>query len=138
MILESVFSNPALGRAIVLGLFGGVGLALTTITSRRGPMIFPVYAAILVGLAMLLSRFSDITHAEGLIATLAGFSVASGVLYVATMLHARRILERDVARGRLPASALDLRISVLGHAWRIAALLVIGTVVSAGVAFVAI
>ena len=138
MFLESLFANPALSRAMVLGLFGGAGLALTTVLSRRGPLILPVYAAILVSLALLLSRFSGITYTDGLVATLAGFSVASAVLYVTTMLHARRVLERDVARGRLPASALAFRISVLGHAWRIAALLVVGLVLSAGVAFVAV
>ena len=50
--LVSVFSNPALPRAIVVGLFGGAGLALTSIYSRRGPLIYPVYAAILAALAL--------------------------------------------------------------------------------------
>ena len=39
--------NPALPRALAVGAFGGVGLVLTVVYSRRGPMIFVSYAALL-------------------------------------------------------------------------------------------
>ena len=42
-----------------------------------------------------------------------------------------------VADGRLPASASQRRISVGGHAWRFGFLALVGSLASAGVAFVA-
>ena len=36
-MLVDFIQNPAFPRAIVLGLFGGIGLALTAVYSRRGP-----------------------------------------------------------------------------------------------------
>ena len=135
--LVSVFSNPALPRAIVVGLFGGAGLALTSIYSRRGPLIYPVYAAILAALALLLARYSTIAYSARLVAALSGFCVASAALYVTSGVLADRARRLLVADGRLPASALTFRLSVIGHVWRIAFLLAIGTLVSAGVAFIA-
>ena len=135
--LVSLFSNPALPRAIVVGLLGGAGLALTSIYSRRGPLIYPVYAAILAALALLLARYSTIAYSDRLVAALTGFCVASAALYVTSVVLADRARRRLVADGRLPASALTFRGSVIGHAWRIAVLLAIGTLVSAGVAFIA-
>ena len=41
---------PLVLRAGVVGIFGGAGLVLTQMYSRRGPLIFPVYAAILAAL----------------------------------------------------------------------------------------
>jgi len=129
--------NPALPRAVVIGAFGGAGLTLTALYSRRGPMIYPVYAGILAALALLLARFPDQSYASRLVACLVGFSVASAALYVTTGILSRRGRERLVKQGRLPASALTFRLSFGGHAWRIAFLLAVGTLASAGVAFVA-
>src|SRR5436190_15641575 len=46
----------ALSHALVIGVFGGASLVLTQIYSRRGPLIFPVYAAILFVLGLSLVR----------------------------------------------------------------------------------
>lgn len=129
--------NPALPRSVVIGAFGGAGLALTALYSRRGPMIYPVYAAILAALAALLARFPDLPYASRFLAALVGFSVASAALYVTTGILADRGRRRLVTEGRLPATALKFRLSVIGHAWRIGFLLIIGTIASAGVAFIA-
>lgn len=129
--------NPALPRSVVIGAFGGAGLALTALYSRRGPMIYPVYAALLAALAALLARFPDLPYASRLLAALVGFCVASAALYVTTGILADRGRRRLVAEGRLPATALKFRLSVVGHAWRIGFLLIIGTIASAGVAFIA-
>ncbi len=51
-MVPELLINPALPRALVLGAFGGVGLVLTVVYSRRGPMIFLPYAALLVALAL--------------------------------------------------------------------------------------
>ena len=135
--MESMLSNPALARAVVLGLFGGAGLALASIYGRRGPLIYPVYAALLAALAVLLARYPSMTYIERLVAAFIGFGVASASLYVTTGILAARDRRRLVAEGRLPASALTFRLSCIGHAWRIGFLIAVGTLVSAGVAFVA-
>ena len=135
MIIDSLLVNPALPRALVVGVFGGAGLALTAVYSRRGPMIYPVYAAVVAALALLLTRYQALTYSARLAAVLAGFCVASGVLYVAVGILAGRQRERLVDAGRLPADAAHVRVPLLGHAWRIG-FLGIGTIISAGVAFV--
>jgi hypothetical protein len=33
----ALFDSPAILRALIVGIFGGVGLSLTVIHSRRGP-----------------------------------------------------------------------------------------------------
>jgi hypothetical protein len=78
-----IIQNPVFPRAIVLGLFGGIGLALTATYSRRGPLIYPVYAAVLASLTLLLSRYATLGFSVRLIAALAGFCAASAVLYAA-------------------------------------------------------
>ena len=135
--LTHLISIPALPRAIVVGLFGGAGLALTTVYSRRGPLIFPVYAAILAALTILLARYQSVSYADKFLIALVGFSVSSAVLYVTVVIRADRARRSLVASGRLPASALTTHLPVGGHAWRIGVLLAIGVLVSAGVALVA-
>jgi hypothetical protein len=138
MGIVAILLNPALARAAVIGAFGGAGLALTATYSRRGPLIYPVYAAILAALAILLSRYPDLPYLGRVLAAFVGFCVATAAAYVAVGLLSRRARRRLVASGRLPATALQFRLSIVGHAWRIALLLVIGTIVSAGIAFVAV
>jgi hypothetical protein len=138
MAIDANLFNPALARAAVIGAFGGAGLALTATYSRRGPLIYPVYAAILAALAILLSRYPDLPYLSRVFAALVGFCVATAAAYVAVGILSRRARRRLVAIGRLPASALQFRLSIVGHAWRIGLLLVIGSIVSAGVAFVAV
>jgi len=53
-MVTQLFEYPALSRAIVVGLFCGVGLALTVFYSRRGPAIFALYAAFLAAVTLLL------------------------------------------------------------------------------------
>ena len=131
----SIVLNHVIAQAAVLGMFGGVGLALTAAYSRRGPLIYPVYAVILAALAVLLTRYASLSFWERGGAALVGFSLASAGLYIATGVLARGSRRRLVRQGRLPASALAYRVSLSGHVWRIAVLLALGTVASAGVAF---
>jgi hypothetical protein len=136
-VLPDPFANPAFLRAVVLGLFGGAALALTVIYSRRGPLIYPVYAGLLAALALLLARYAGISFAARFGAALTGFLVASALLYVTVGIVSRRERRRSVARGRLPASALDYRLSLWGHTWRLGFLLGVGAVASVGVAYLA-
>jgi hypothetical protein len=123
-----MFEMALILRAIVVGAFGGVGLVLTTIYSRRGAMIYPVYASLLVALAMLVARHASPGYAARFVAVLVGFLVASAALYAVTIVRANRAREHLGIRSH---------VSIVGHGWRIALLTGIGAVVSAGAAFVA-
>ena len=132
--IAGLLSNPALTRALVLGLFGGAGLVLTTVYSRRGPLIYPVYAAFLAALTMLLARYPGVTYPVRFAIALAGFLTASALLYVAVSVLGDRQRERLRREGRLPPGG---GVRFFGHLWRVGFLVAVGAVVSAGVAFIA-
>ena len=134
-MLTEALSNPALPRALVVGAFGGVGLVLTVLYSRRGPLIYPVYAALLAALALLLARYPAVPYAGRFGAALAGFAAASAPLYMAPGMLAERERRRLRRAGRLAPAAAG--VPLVGHVWRLGFLLAVGAVVSAGVAFVA-
>ena len=121
---------PVLLRALVLGAFGGAGLALTQIYSRRGPLIFPVYAALLAALALLLSRFEVLSYLERFIAVFAATVVAALISLVTVLVlsarERRRLAEsgRAIGPGGAPWWGLPLVLGLLLAA-------------SAGVAFIA-
>jgi hypothetical protein len=133
----SIAANPLFPRAIILGILGGIGLALTQVFSRRGPIILPVYAALLAALAFLAARYTTVPYVARAFAIFIAYCLASAAIYVATAIVAGRARRRAVARGCLPTSALAFRLSLFGHAWRLAALAGIGFVLSSAVAFVA-
>ena len=137
MVDTAIVTNPLLPRAIVLGIFGGIALALTPMFTRRGPMILPVYAALLVALAFLAARYATLSYGARALAIFTAYCVASLALYLATVILSDRDRRRSVVQGRLPASALAFRLSLFGHAWRLAALAGVGFVLSAAVAFIA-
>ena len=126
--MSEFVTHPAFARAVVLGAFGGIGLVLTTMYSRRGPLIFPVYAAFLGSLAVLLARYTDLAFPIRLSAAMAGFVVAGAMHYVAVSISANR------ERRRL---GFTENIPFLGHLWRLSFLFAVGFIASAGVAFVA-
>jgi hypothetical protein len=132
-----LIANPAFPRALVVGAFGGAGLVITAIYSRRGPLIFAPYAAFLAALTLVLARYPSIPYSARVAAGLVGFLVASAALYAATVVLAGRARRRLVAEGRLPNAALHHNLPLWGHAWRIGLLIGVGTVVCAGLAYVA-
>ena len=101
-----LLASPAFPRAIVVGIFGGAGLCLTILYSRRGPMIFVPYAALLAGLTFLLSRYANLSYTNRFLAALAGFIVATAAAYVAVNIMANRRREELRKEGRLPSTAL--------------------------------
>jgi hypothetical protein len=137
VIDTGILMNPLFPRAIVLGIFGGIGLALTPTFTRRGPMILPVYAALLAALALLAARYTVVPYAARAFAIFVAYCVASLALYIATGVLADRDRRRSVEQGRLPAPALTFRLPITGHAWRLGALAGIGFVLSTAVAFLA-
>ena len=127
-------ANPAFPRAIVVGVFGGAGLSLTILYSRRGPMIFIPYAALLAALTFVLSRYDDLSYTSRFIAALSGFAVATAAAYITVIITANR--RKDVLRreGRLPATATGP--SLWQRTWHVGLVFGLGGVVSAAVAFV--
>jgi hypothetical protein len=132
--MKDLIANPLVARALVIGIFGGVGLALTLIYSRRGPTIYRVYAALLAALTMLLARHSELSYASRVAAALVGFVTATLASYVTAGILASRQREALIAEGRLPRGAHG--VSLVGHAWRWAFLLSTGALVSAALAFI--
>ncbi|HSQ31455.1 MAG TPA: hypothetical protein VLN49_16480 [Gemmatimonadaceae bacterium] len=132
--MKDLLANPLVLRAAVVGLFGGVGLSLTSIYSRRGPLIYPVYAALLPSLALLLARQSQSSFALRTTAAFVGFTVATLMSYITVGVLASRHREVFVAQGRLAPNSGG--VSPLGHVWRWALLSGIGIIASAAIAFV--
>lgn len=124
-----LLTHPAFSRALTVGVFGGVGLVLLSMLSRRGPLVFPVYAAILASLAVLLARYPAMAFPLRLGCAFGGFTVAGVIHYISVGIAANRDRRR---RGAPPES-----LSVAGHSWRLAFLLGTGLLASAGVAFIA-
>ena len=97
-------------------------------------MIYPVYAALLAALALLLARYAQLGYAVRMSAALVGFATATLMSYMTVGILAKQQREVLVAEGRLRPGARG--VSVLGHVWRWAFLLGIGAIVSAAIAFV--
>jgi len=132
--MSELLANALVPRAAVVGIFGGIGLALTSIYSRRGPMIYPVYAALLAALAALLARHSQLSFEIRMFSALVGFAVATAISYVVVAILARRQRQVLVLDGRVPPGARG--VSLWGHVWRWTFLLSIGAALSAALAFV--
>src|SRR2546429_5533641 len=124
--------NPALPRALAVGAFGGVGLVLTVVYSRRGPMIFVPYAALVAALTLLLSRFEQLPYAPRFAAAFAAFAIATVPVYVAVGVLGKRQRERLRLEGRLSAEPPPARFSLWGQVWRIWVVIAAGGIVSAG------
>ena len=97
---EFVAWLPFLARAAVLGFIGGVGLVLTLVFSRRGPLIFPVYAAILAALALLGARFPQLPYPAHFSAVLTGMMAATAVAFAGVLVRGVRERRAMIASGR--------------------------------------
>jgi len=126
MALEFV---PALSRGLVIGLFGGAGLVLTQLYSRRGPLIYPVYAAILFVLGLSLARTPSLDFTARLLIALGAVLLSTLMSLVATIIRGNRQRQRIRKSGRIiaPGGA---------PVWGFPLILVVLVAASAGVAFV--
>lgn len=102
-----------------LGLLGGAALIATVSLSRRGPLIYVPYAAIVLTSAAFL-------RLERVQPFLRRFELALGAFMVATVLLYLFI-------GLIQARTL-FQISALGHGWRLGLMLLIGSALSGAVA----
>lgn len=121
--------NQAFFQAIVIGTFGGAGLVLTMLYSRRGPLIYPVYAAILTALALSLARNGSLAFSARFFAAFAGMVVSTAIAMTATIVRGSRQRRAYVAAG-VPMGP--------GHIpwWAAPLLLTLLLTASAGAAFV--
>ena len=105
---------PLVLRAGVVGIFGGTGLVLTQMYSRRGPRIYPVYAAILAALSFVAVRFDSVAYGGRFAAILFGMLIATAMTLIATLVlgtRERAMLRAAGARmrpGRAPVWGLPL------------------------------
>lgn len=120
---------PALARGLVIGVFGGAALVLTQIYSRRGPLIYPVYAAILFVLALALSRVVGLSFLDRVTVALSAILLSTLCTLVATMALAARVRRRVRASGQAVAP---------GHVpvWGFPLVFLVLVAASAGVAYV--
>lgn len=100
-------SNPLYVRALVLGLFGGVSLVLTHTYSRRGPIMYPVYAAILFASTLMMAQYSEFSFGTRFAGVLLSLVVATAcslaqVLYGASK---RRHARAQAGKPPLPGGA---------------------------------
>lgn len=128
MALEFV---PALSRALVIGVFGGAGLVLTQIYSRRGPLIYPVYAAILFVLGLSLARTPSLGFTARLLIALAAVLLSTLASLVTTIVRGNQERQRLREAGTIfaPGGA---------PVWGFPVILFVLVVASAGVAYVSL
>ena len=105
---------PALSRALVIGVFGGAGLVLTQMYSRRGPLIYPVYAAILFVLGLSLARTASLGFGARVLVAFAAVLLSTLFAVVAAIVlgnRQRRLLResgRQLAAGGAPVWGFPL------------------------------
>jgi len=127
-VLESGSAFALLSRAAVVGILGGAGLVLTTLYSRRGPLIYPVYAAILAALAFVSARYPSLSFSVHFGAVLLGMVVATAISVVAVIKQSALQRQQLRASGRpmaasrglwwgFPAIALAIVASSAAVAW---------------------
>lgn len=120
-MFDSAFLE-AFSRTVVIGAFGGAGLVLTELYSRRGPMIYPVYAAILFAVTLSLARTSALTFEARFVAAFAGLAVSTAIAMMAIIIRtarARRAMAnspRPRRRGGMPGWAPPLLLLLLAMA----------------------
>ena len=119
----------ALSRALVIAAFGGAGLVLTQVYGRRGPLIFPVYAALLAALSLSMARAPELGFSLRFLIALSATILATAIAFVATLILAGRARQRLKREGRVLAPG---RAPVWGRP--LVALVLVA--VSAGVAYV--
>lgn len=135
--MNALVADAVISRAVVIGLFGGAGLALTIYYSRRGPLVYPVYAALFAALALHLSRYPALTFADRFSATLIGYMVASTIAMM--LILYRNSNANEFMDGVDPADSARTRIVGYARVMSVSGVfvLVLGAVASAGVAFIA-
>ncbi len=111
--------NYSIASPIALGLLGGGALIVTVMNTNRGPVVLITYALLVIVTAIYVraQRIRNFSHRFAF--TLGAFMFATVILYLFV--------------GIVSAKTINI-IPVLGHAWRIGLMLLIGGALSAAVA----
>jgi drug/metabolite transporter superfamily protein YnfA len=112
-------TTQAAAFVLAFGILGGAALITAVSLSRRGPIVFLPYAAIVLVCAALLRAERVQRFGRRFALHFGAFMASSVVLYVFI--------------GQFQAHTLT-KISAQGHAWRLAVIAGIGSVVSLAVA----
>ena len=93
-------------RACILGLFGGAALVLTHTYSRRGPMLYLVYAGILAATVLMLAQSSPSAYRLRFLAVLLAVSIATCMSLIRVLIvgarQRRRMRDLPVLPGGAP------------------------------------
>jgi hypothetical protein len=89
-------------RALVVGVFGGVGLLLGYCFSTRGAIMFPIYAAILAVTALVMAQFPGLSFAVRFGGLMLAMSVATAIALVGVLYNAERQRQARAQRGLPP------------------------------------
>jgi hypothetical protein len=113
--------NRAVRFGAIVGLSGGIALVSVLELSRRGQTIYVPYTVLVLVLTAIAGLSTGLQRwlRFGLVFT--GFMVASLMLYLYII---------------LTDNSLASSISILGHAWRLAFLVGVGSILAAAAAFV--
>ena len=119
LVTVGTATQHPVGFALSLGLLGGGALITTTSLTHRGPVIYLPYAAIVLASAVFLRVERVRPFKKRFSMTLGAFMFATILLYLFIGIVQARTL---------------LLIPLLGHAWRLGFMLLIGASLSAAVA----
>ena len=112
-------TDRPVGFVLAFGVIGGAALITTVLLSHRGPWILLPYAAIVLACAALLRAEGVHPFGRRFALHLGAFMASTVVVYLFIGVFDARTL---------------MVISLVGHAWRIALMLAIGSVLSLAVA----
>lgn len=59
MMVSVLDVNPVFARSLIVGVFGGISLVLSHMYTRRGPLIYPIYAAILFASTLVVAQYAE-------------------------------------------------------------------------------
>jgi uncharacterized YccA/Bax inhibitor family protein len=83
-------------RAVVIGVLGGISLLLGYRFSTRGPIMFPIYAAILFVASLVIAQFPGLTF-------MTRFGVVLLTMIIATMISLAGVIYNAHRRDRIRA-----------------------------------
>lgn len=118
MSVTGTATNRSAAFILSLGVLGGGALITTAAVSHRGPLVFLPYAAIVIISAVILRAEAVQPFSRRFLLGLGAFMLATLIFYLFVAKVSRGLTE----------------ISILGHAWRIGLMVVIGSILSAAVA----
>jgi hypothetical protein len=127
-VFDPTFTR-ACSQALVIGVFGGAGLVLVQLYSRRGPLIYPAYAAILVALTLSLARAGSLPFSARALAAFTALAASTVIAMAGAAVRAAGARRDYATAGRVLAS---------GGApwWAPSLILTLLVTASAGVAYV--